>query len=176
MTYRELQKALKQLRDSGLDVACKLNSSKQILEAEYDRLTATADDDTVSENENNSQSTEEIFQTIMIENDLAENYSEYDAYWEDSTLIFEKAVIKVWFKDSLGVEHNFSILNHPGESISESLRRAFDTECLIAADDWSNYETGFRYHTESKEHSYGEVLLIHKTYYMTVRQKAFTVA
>lgn len=39
MTYRELQKALKTLRNNGTKVECKLNAKKVVLQSEYDRLT-----------------------------------------------------------------------------------------------------------------------------------------
>lgn len=40
MQYRELQTALKNLRNAGYDVNVKLTSSYEILQAEYDRLTS----------------------------------------------------------------------------------------------------------------------------------------
>ena len=43
MTYRELQSALKSLRNDGADVQVKLNAKKAILQTEYDRLSAPKD-------------------------------------------------------------------------------------------------------------------------------------
>ena len=39
MTYKELQSALKDIRSTGIELNCKLNAKKEILQAEYDRLT-----------------------------------------------------------------------------------------------------------------------------------------
>ena len=41
MTYRQLQQALKTIRANGTKLNCKLNAKKVILQAEYDRVTAT---------------------------------------------------------------------------------------------------------------------------------------
>ena len=38
MTYRELQKAIKQAKEQGFVVKVKLNAKKEVLQAEYDRL------------------------------------------------------------------------------------------------------------------------------------------
>ena len=40
MSYKELQQALKELRNQGIKVNVKLNSTKVALQAEYDRLTS----------------------------------------------------------------------------------------------------------------------------------------
>lgn len=41
LTYRELQAKLKELRDNRYDVQCKLNAKQEVLQQEFDRLTAT---------------------------------------------------------------------------------------------------------------------------------------
>lgn len=41
MSYKELQTALKDFRTAGQPLQCKLNAKKDVLQAEYDRLTAT---------------------------------------------------------------------------------------------------------------------------------------
>lgn len=46
MTYRELQTALKNLRNAGYDIQVKLNASLEALKAEYERLTAIQDQPT----------------------------------------------------------------------------------------------------------------------------------
>ena len=46
MTYRELQTALKNLRNAGYDIQVKLNASLEALKAEYERLTAIQDQST----------------------------------------------------------------------------------------------------------------------------------
>jgi len=40
MSYKELQTALKNLRQSGVTVNVKLNATKAVLQAEYDRIMA----------------------------------------------------------------------------------------------------------------------------------------
>ena len=40
MTYRELQTALKTIRNNGTQINCKLNAKKEILQSEYNRVTA----------------------------------------------------------------------------------------------------------------------------------------
>ncbi len=49
MTYRELQGALKAFRTQGLDVQVKLNASFDTLQAEYNRLTAIATEDSLEQ-------------------------------------------------------------------------------------------------------------------------------
>lgn len=49
MTYRELQTALKNLRNAGYDVQVKLNASFDTLQAEYNRLIAIASQDSLEQ-------------------------------------------------------------------------------------------------------------------------------
>ena len=66
MTYRELQKQLKTLRENGKDVKVKLNSKKVILEKELARLHELK--------ETNSVGKEEVL-PLQEKSDLAESFS-----------------------------------------------------------------------------------------------------
>ena len=82
MTYRELQTALKTIRNNGTQINCKLNAKKEVLQSEYNRVVA-------------GQTT---MRTIL-------------AYWEDENLILSdhdtkgnsipKEINLVWTEDNL---------------------------------------------------------------------------
>ncbi len=49
MSYKSLQTALKELRTQGIEINCKLNATKEVLQAEYDRLTTIAIESVITE-------------------------------------------------------------------------------------------------------------------------------
>ena len=49
MTYRELQTALKNLRNAGYDIQVKLNASFDTLQAEHNRLSVIASQDSIEQ-------------------------------------------------------------------------------------------------------------------------------
>lgn len=97
MTYIELQKALKEFRDNGTELTVKLNAPKELLQAEYDRLTAVIITETEEE-----LVIERVEIAIKVKEETRDNYW---SIWDNQ---YSKALTKMSsdrYKDTCDLKH-----------------------------------------------------------------------